>query len=323
MQNSFFKKMVNDIEDFDVITIFAHQYPDPDAKGSACGLAEWIQNRYPSKKVLVFVSSADEKWKQPQGIQKELESDERQAADLIKNSLAIITDTSNSARVEDPRWKQAKKTIRIDHHVPVETFCDEEWIDEKATASCEMIALMLKENGQKIPAAAAQLLYEGLAADNLRFSIQNVTECSFEAGGWLVSQGADAQLAARNVFSSSYEDYQIENLVRIKSRKQNRFLFSALSQEDYLSLGTTFSKAKEKVYALGSVNEAEIWALFTEMEEPGKYSASLRSRTIPIRDLAMEYGGGGHECASGIKNLTVSQVAMLIEKLSARSEKPV
>ncbi len=44
----------------------------------------------------------------------------------------------------------------------------------------------------------------------------------------------------------------------------------------------------------------------------------LRSRNIPIRDVAMEFGGGGHECASGIKNLTRDQVNQIIEILSNR-----
>ena len=54
------------------------------------------------------------------------------------------------------------------------------------------------------------------------------------------------------------------------------------------------------------------------MEDRVHYSASLRSRNIPIRDVAMEFGGGGHECASGIKNLTRDQVNQIIEILSNR-----
>ena len=38
-----------------------------------------------------------------------------------------------------------KKSIRIDHHVQVETICDEEWIDDKASATCELLALYLQK----------------------------------------------------------------------------------------------------------------------------------------------------------------------------------
>ena len=54
------------------------------------------------------------------------------------------------------------------------------------------------------------------------------------------------------------------------------------------------------------------------MEDREHYSASLRSRNIPIRDVAMQFGGGGHECASGIKNLSREQVDEVIEILSKR-----
>ena len=90
-------------------------------------------------------------------------------------------------------------------------------------------------------------------------------------------------------------------------------------QKEYEEAGLTFSQAKEKVYVLSGIDEIEIWALFTQMEDGIHYSASLRSRTIPIRDVAVEYHGGGHECASGIKNLTLDQVHEIIDILSKRS----
>ena len=59
-------------------------------------------------------------------------------------------------------------------------------------------------------------------------------------------------------------------------------------------------------------------AVFPESDRSSTNSASLRSRNIPIRDVAMEFGGGGHECAGGIKNLTRNQVDQIIEILSNR-----
>ena len=90
-------------------------------------------------------------------------------------------------------------------------------------------------------------------------------------------------------------------------------------QKEYEEAGLTFSQAKEKVYVLSGIDEIEIWALFTQMEDGIHYSASLRSRTIPIRDVAVEFHGGGHECASGIKNLTLDQVHEIIDILTKRS----
>ena len=65
--------------------------------------------------------------------------------EVVASSLAIVLDTSNAARIDDDRYQLAKKSIRIDHHVQVETICDEEWIDDKASATCELLALYLQE----------------------------------------------------------------------------------------------------------------------------------------------------------------------------------
>ena len=55
------------------------------------------------------------------------------------------------------------------------------------------------------------------------------------------------------------------------------------------------------------------------MEDGIHYAASLRSRTLPVRDVAVQYGGGGHNCASGIKNLSIAEVFQVIELLEQLS----
>ena len=113
-------------------------------------------------------------------------------------------------------------------------------------------------------------------------------------------------------------DYKYETVVRNHTILKNKFFYSILECEDYENLGLSFTDAKDKVYCLAGIESVEMWALFTRMEDREHYSASLRSRNIPIRDVAMQFGGGGHECASGIKNLSREQVDEVIEILSKR-----
>lgn len=306
MPESFAAQLLKDLEEAPAVSLFVHQFPDPDCKGSSLGLKGWLQSKYPDKPVYAVANLPEEGFDQP--------SDEQ-----IQNSLGIILDVSNAPRVEDPRWKLAQKTYRIDHHVPVDCFADREWIDDQATATCEMIALMLEEAGEAIPASAAQKLYEGLIADNLRFGVDKVRPESFMAGAYLVKHGANVVEAVQNTFASSYDDFAFESMIRSKAVRRSRFLFTVLSAQDYLGAGHSFAFAKEKVFALADITDIEVWALFTQMEDGIHYSASLRSRTIPIRDLAVKYGGGGHDCASGIKHLTIADVTALIEQLEQRS----
>ena len=182
-----------------------------------------------------------------------------------------------------------------------------------------MLALYFDHIQAYLPKQSAQLIYEGLIADNIRFTISTVREQTYDAAKYLYSQGVDVIEAERVNFNSSLLDYQYETLVRKQATVSNKFMYAIIDQKEYEEAGLTFSQAKEKVYVLSGIDEIEIWALFTQMEDGIHYSASLRSRTIPIRDVAVEYHGGGHECASGIKNLTLDQVHEIIDILSKRS----
>ena len=305
-------EILKEIESANCITIYRHQFPDMDAFGSQFGLATWIRDTYPNKQVYCLgqTTATGDKL----GIQMDEANDQ-----VIASSLAIILDTANADRVDDDRFKTASKSIRIDHHVQTETMCDIEWIETKATAACEMLALLFASNDIKISAKAAQYLYCGLTADNIRFSISSVRPESFEAARYLLTCGVDVVKADLINYSISYSDFEYETKVRAKAIKNENSLISIMEREDYQSCGQTFSSAKEKVYALSGVEGITCWGLFTRMENSEKYNASLRARTLDIRHIAQQYGGGGHKCASGIKNLTIEQVHEIQELLAKTS----
>ena len=305
-------KILKEIEKADIITIFRHQFPDMDAFGSQFGLGTWIKEAYPEKKVYCLGQMSK--------VAKNIIDQMDEASDeVVASSLSIVLDCANAARIDDERYKLAKKSIRIDHHVQVETICDLEWIDEKATAVCEMLPLFFQYHNIKISSTSAQYLYYGLIADNIRFSISNVREKTFDAAKYLLSCGVDVVKADQVNFSTSLIDYQYETKVRSKAIVKEHAMTSIMEIEDYTSCHQNFSMAKEKVYALSGVNEITVWALFTRMEDGIHYSASLRSRTLDIRSIAQMYNGGGHKCASGIKNLTREQVDEIIDLLSKKS----
>lgn len=307
MENNILKS----IQDFDTITIFRHQFPDMDAIGSQYGLKFALESLYPNKNIYCLGSKCN------LHDRLELHVDEL-SSDEIKNSCAIILDTSNTARIDDERYILAKHSIRIDHHVQVENICDEEWIDEKASATCELLALYFSEHGYHINTQAALLLYLGLTADNIRFTTNNVRCESFEAAKYLFSQGVDVTEVEKINFATSMKDYKYETKVRNRTIQSNKFLYAIMEIEDYESLDLDEADAKDKVYVLSGIEEIEMWALFTRMKDGVHYRASLRSKNIEIRDVACQFGGGGHMCASGIKNLSLEQMKEIIEILSKR-----
>lgn len=306
------KEILKTIESFHSIVIFRHEMADSDAIGSQLGLSTWIQETYLEKEVYVVGQSSP-------ATLRYLDTFDDVSDETMKESLAIILDTSNQARVDDKRFAMAKKKIRIDHHVQVETFCDIEWVDDQASATCELLALLLMENGLSISKKAASFLYRGLIADNVRFTTSNVRKESFLAAGYLVESGVDVVAMEQESFAISFADFNYEIKVKEKAVRKANMLASIMEIEDYTSCNLSFMAAKEKVYCLAGIEDIAIWALFTRMEDGLHYSASLRSRTLDIRQIAQAFGGGGHVCASGIKNLTSEQVNQIIEQCAKLS----
>lgn len=304
MQN----KIIESIQRFDTITIFRHQMADMDAIGSSMGLKFWLEDQFPSKKI--YCLGANNHICERFGfIMDEVEED------VIKDSLAIVLDTSNAQRVDDQRYELASESIRIDHHVIVESFCDIEWIDEKASATCELLSLLFKYNNIRLNKKAAQLLYNGLIADSVHFSISTVRKETFEAAMYLIEQGVDVVEAEQDNYAISMNDFMYETKIRENTKHEKNCLYAIMDKQDYETLDMTFALAKEKVYVMSGIHSIEVWALFTQMDDGIHYSASLRSKKISIREIAQEFGGGGHLCASGIKYLTLEQVHQIIDKL--------
>lgn len=301
----FLDNLLGAIEKAPVVVLFRHQHPDMDALGSQKGLQGWLKERYPEKKILAA------------GLEGE-GMDEVRPEDL-KEALAIITDTSNADRIDDARWAQAKTIARIDHHVRIEEIGDLDFVDVKAAASCELVALLLRDAGQHISPATAQWLLQGLMTDSQRFTIGTVRPETFEAGAYLIGQGADPVKARITLFSRPLAEKQYCGYLSAKAKQQGKFLFAISEKNAYLQYGLGYDQARSLVDALSGVAGMEVWALFTEDEDGIHYAASLRSNTISIRDLAEKYHGGGHECACGIKNLSGSDVRELIELLTERS----
>lgn len=291
-----------------VITLFRHVNPDPDALGSQRGLKRALEHIFPDKTVLALGNMTKNGYVMD-------EADD----ETVASSLAILLDTSNRDRIDaKDQYALAKDTIRLDHHVKVEDLAVLDYVDDKASATGEIIAQLLEANGQQPGAQAAQDLYRALTADNQRFTTGNTRPESLKAGAWLLQQGADVVKDVLAANTLTMESWRYGSRIREKSVRISNFLFSVMEPADYLMYGLKETDAREHVGVLNGPKEITIWALFTRGQD-GTYAASLRARQLEVRDIAETFGGGGHPCAAGIKGLDNDRLADLIRQLAARS----
>jgi 3'(2'), 5'-bisphosphate nucleotidase len=282
------------IERNEIITIFGHIYPDGDCYGSTEGLKTALSHFYPQKEVHVVGTDYRN------GLNKfplaESVSDE-----TIANSLIIVCDLANKARVGDPRAFsiQGKGMIKFDHHIFVEEFGGLEYVDEEASSSCDLIANILYSKFDHLPEVSANLFFIGLVTDSGRFQF-SLKPQTLEIGARLLKDGADSEYIYNNLYvvgekSLKFGGYLVSNY-------QKTFwgtTYGLINQETLKKYGYEAQSAAKFVNSIGHINASRIFCLIAEKED-GTCSVELRSiGNINVQKIAVAFGGGGHFNASG------------------------
>lgn len=287
------QQILEEIRQNDSIIIHRHVRPDPDAYGSQCGLAEILKASYPEKKIYVVGEtepSLEFLYKM------DIVQDE-----LYPESLVIVCDTANQARVSDQRYKTGKKLIKIDHHPNDDQYGDILWVKTEAAATSEMIYELYmegKEQGLHLSKKAAELLYTGIVGDTGRFLFPSTTEKTFKYASALISEGIkptpiydELYKTKRNVAKLS--GYVLQNFQLTSSGAASM----SISKEILDEFEVTPSEASQLVGILGNIEGVKAWVFF--VEEDTQIRVRLRAKSLVINQLAKKYNGGGHPLASG------------------------
>lgn len=308
-----YSKIIKLISDFDNIVIHRHKNPDMDAYGSQLGLKRIIELNFPKKKVyvvgdinnLAFLGKMD------------VIDDS-----IYDNALAIVVDVAVSALVSDDRYKLAKHVLVIDHHLNSSDIADTEYINSDFIACAQIIADIAFTNELKLDKDAATALFGGLATDSGRFLYPNTTAKSFEIAAYLANAGADIQYIYDNLYTETLNFKKLKGyfINNFKTTKNNvAYMQNDTSVKDEFEV-STFVVSRAMVNQMSGIEGIEIWANFT-MDEDGLVQSELRSKKIPIVDIAKKYGGGGHLLACGCTlssfeeaNLVLADLNQLLEK---------
>jgi len=304
------RQIIDTIEKYDKIILHRHVRPDPDAYGSQIGLKELIAFNYPSKKVLAtgthddtlsFLAHPD------------IVSDED-----FQDALIIVTDTANTERIDDARYKLGRFLIKIDHHPNDDAYGDLLWVNTDASSVSEMICELFIEAKEykkwKMDASIARLLFAGIVGDTGRFMFQSTTQQTMDFAGSLLTYGFDSTA----LFNGMYEVDR--NLLQLKGYVYANFEMDEtgvghvkLTKEILQKYQVDQSGASLLVSALADVKGMRCWVFF--IEDSSEIRVRLRSKGPVINEIAKKYGGGGHPLASGAAVKTWEEADLVIEDL--------
>ena len=275
------------------IIILRHKDPDLDAYGSQYGLFYALKANFPEKEIYAVGDT--------NGLNRFREMDQIDP-ELYQESLVIIVDTCVRQMMEGDLYDQAKGLIIIDHHQNDPDIRHDLYIRNTNASSCaEIVVELLLEHDLTIPNDSAIALYSGIVADTGRFLHRNVSAATFEAAAKLIALGIDIQPIYAKMYSEPLKTKRLKSIFfatveysknNVAFRK-NDLNFLKANQID------TMSVSRGMVNQMSGIDEVQIWANFTFEEKTGRILCELRSKAIPILDVAKKYGGGGHLQACG------------------------
>ena len=301
------ENILEKIKEFDTIIIHRHKRPDGDCIGSQFGLKYFILDNFPNKKVfavgdeipkyLSFVGSNDEV------------SDE-----LYQDALVIVVDTSVKSRICDDRFSQGRFLIKIDHHDDSEPFGDIEYVDEKSPALCEIITQMISSWNMNISKDTAQALYTGLVTDTGRFQFRGVSEKTFMAAATLVNTGIDIEYIYTSIALKELNSFRLEAyLFRHMKITENGVVYMYYPKRIQKRFKVAPEDASALISVMSNIRGAICWVSFVEY--PDNIRVRIRSRYVPVNNVASKYRGGGHLQACGATVYNKKEMKELISEL--------
>lgn len=191
--------------------------------------------------------------------------------------------------------------VNIDHHVSNSGYGDLNWVDSRASSTCEIIYEIARSSGVEIEGDIATNLYAGILTDTGSFRYSSTTPRSLSIASRLLRCGIDPHRIAENIYENAeFSSLRLlgKALSRIGRSRDGKVSWMTFSHAELSSLSNT-SETEEFVNYARSLNTARIAIGFKEVS-PGEIRVSLRSKgPINVAEIASRYGGGGHRNAAG------------------------
>ena len=312
------------------VIITTHMKPDGDAFGSVVALASVLCGGGAQVNAVV-AGPVHDSFKSLPGF--DLLQPYDPDAEWAEADLLVVLDTGAWSQLEMMRRHiepLLDRTLIIDHHVNGDVPAAWRLIDSQAAATCQvlgdLVPRMPQNNGY--PAVTepvvAHALYIGLASDTGWFRFSNTRPTTFELAADLLRAGVDnASLLQKLEQAERVEKLRllIRALDSLRLMADNRAAVMVLRAEDFAETGAVLEETERFVDMPQVVATVQVVVMVTEppaqagdaapdgrssfADGNGAIRLSFRSKAGPdainVARLAQQFGGGGHERASGAK----------------------
>ena len=295
------------------VAIIAHQAPDADAFSSVMALREIIRKFHSltpeGKKIRRRIDIYLDFEQLPSSLNIFLPKKDEPIKFLnpekpVKSyDLAVALDCASEDRMGKYTevFKNAKKTVNIDHHATNTKFADVNYVT-KTSSTCEALYYMfLYKQKYEVSNYIFSLLYSGIITDTNNLK-NNADAPSTEKAVSNIKQGMGISLTRKiraNFFenNSPAKDILTSYAYNLKNRKylaDDKLCVITLDSKVFTKANADLSDAEgivdEALYRKGVL----ISALLLEKDKNEIYVKLRGKQGVDVSELAKQFGGGGH-----------------------------
>jgi phosphoesterase RecJ-like protein len=301
------EKILQEIKKADSILINCHRNPDPDSVGSALAMY-WELSKLGKKVSIISPTKINYNLEFLPNFKK-IQIVDFSTFDFSEHDLFFCLDSSSWDMVLGSNTLEQPKipVVVIDHHKTKSNYGKINLLKDKIPSTGEMLYLLFSDWKLKLDKTSASCLLCAIIGDTGAFRFPNLNSDvqTLQIAADLIELGANKTEIVQNLFRTTEPvllRFWGKVLKEMKVDQKARFVWSAISLEEYLSLGKLAIGKETAASQFFQIVSGTDFGLLMVEEEKNTLSISLRSRTgFDTSKIALELGGGGHIYASGAK----------------------
>lgn len=281
------------------VSVVCHVFPDADTIGAGLALALVLEQA--GKDVQVGFAEPDELPESlhtlPGGHLLVAPHHMRRDADLV-----VTVDIPSVNRLGGLRdLAESDHVLVIDHHASNHLFGTANFVDPAADSTTMLVADLLDAWDKPIDLGVAHCLYAGLTTDTGSFRWASARAHRLAAR--LVEIGVDNAAVSRSLMDT-HPFAWLPMLSRVLGSARleadaaggRGLVYAVVDHREWAAARS--EEIESIVDIVRTTQQAEVAAVFKEIA-PGRWSISMRSKSLDVSTVASAFGGGGHRLAAG------------------------
>ncbi len=280
------------------IGIAGHMRPDGDCAGSCLALYRYLSRIKKEAQIDFYLEEIPEKLRITEDSDRVLQSsDNRKEYDVF---ISLDSGSSDRLGFAEEYFKNAKKSINIDHHISNTNFAQVNYVVADASSTCEVLYELMDK--KYIDLAIAKALYMGIIHDTGVFKHSNTTKRTMEIAGSLIELGVPfSEMIDETFYRKDYHQNQVLGRCLLESLLllDGKCIVSSVSNKTMEFYEVESSDLDGIIDQLRITKGVEVAILIYETDFH-EYKVSMRSNgVVDVRKIAVYFGGGGHIMAAG------------------------